>query len=172
MARTRSVETRLRDARAVELRRRGLTYQQIADQLTLSSAGKAHDAVRRGVLDSAREDRDEQTYLELERLDELIRTLYRVISTRHYATSSSGVVILDPQTKAPLIDNGPIIAAVNAMRQLSESRRKLLGLDAPSRARVEVITEDDLDKELADILAENARLEAEQEARDAGAGTD
>jgi hypothetical protein len=172
MARTRSIETRERDAQAVELRRRGLTYAQIAKQLKLYGPGKAHDAVRRGIRDSFREETDEQTYLELERLDELIRAAYRVLMTKHYATTQAGSLIRNPETDEYLVDNGPVIAAINSMRQLSESRRKLLGLDAPSRSRVEVITEEDLDAELAAVLADNARMEAEQEATDAAAGTD
>jgi hypothetical protein len=42
--------------------------------------------------------------------------------------------------------------------RLSESRRKLLGLDAPAKARVQVITEDLVDAEIAKLameLAEN-----------------
>jgi hypothetical protein len=173
MARTRSLATRERDAQAVELRRRGFTYAQIAKQLGLYGPGKAHDAVRRGVRDSVREETDEQTYIELERLDELIRMTYRVAMTRHYVTTQSGSLVRHPNTRELLVDDGPVIQAVNSMRQLSESRRKLLGLDAPARSRVEVITEDDLDAELRDVLADNARMEAEQqEAIDAGPGAD
>lgn len=148
MPRGRSLTTRERDARAVELRRRALTYAQIAKELGFRSVASAHDAVRRGIRDVAREDTDAQTMLELERLDELARHLYRVLATTHYAVAKDGKVILHPVTRKPLADDEPTIAAVAELRKVGESRRKLLGLDAPTKHRVEVVTEEQVDAEI------------------------
>jgi hypothetical protein len=148
MGRSRALATRERDAHAVELRRRGLTYGQIAKELGFRAQSGAFDAVRRGIRDTYREDTEGATSLELERLDEMARTLYRVLATRHYAVSKDGTVVVNPVTKEPLVDDGPVLEAVEGLRKVSESRRKLLGLDAPTRTRVEVVTEEAVDAEI------------------------
>jgi hypothetical protein len=158
MARPRSLAVRERNAKAVELRRRGLTYAAIAAELELASPGKAHDAVRLGVRDSVREDTSEQAYVELDRLDEMLRILYRVAATKHYVSSSRGDVVCHPDTGAPLVDDAPVIAAVNGMRQVSESRRKLLGLDKPTRHEVRNV--DAIDAELIDLAEQVGELGA------------
>ena len=78
----------------------------------------------------------------------LLRAFNRVLATKHYATGSSGKVAVHPETGQPLVDDGPVIQAGLALLRVSESRRKLLGLDAPQRARVEVITEDAVEAEI------------------------
>lgn len=164
MARTRSLATRERDARAVELRRRGMTYQQISDQIGLAGPGKAHDAVRRGIRDSVREDTDEQTYVELERLDEALRTAYRIMMGRHVHVASNGAVVTTPGPDGKPVavyDQALNLQAAMGIMRLSESRRKLLGLDAPTRSKVEVITEADIDAEWERLQRESDRIEAE-----------
>lgn len=71
MSRARKIETRMQDARAVELRRRGLSYDQIADTLGFSAKSAAFQAVQRGLKDLYTEDTDGQGLLELERLDDI-----------------------------------------------------------------------------------------------------
>ena len=156
MARTRAVETRERDARAVELRRRALTYPQISKELGFKSPAAAYYAVQRGVRDSYREDTEAATHLELERLDDVARQLYRVMATRHYAATASGKVAVHPVTGEPLADDGPVVQAAMGLVRVSESRRKLLGLDAPARSRVEVITSDMIEAQIRELEAQLA----------------
>ena len=168
MARRRSLATRENDARALELRRRGLEYGQIAAQMDWRSPSSAYEAVQRALQDTAREASEEVRQIEAARLDELTRTLMRVLATKHYVVSAaSGVVARNPETKQLLLDDGPVIQAVAGLLRISERRSKLLGLDAPVKSRVEVITEDVVDAELAAL----ARQVAENDAAAAHTGT-
>lgn len=164
MPRSRTTADRDRDVRAVELARRGLTYDQIAAQMGYRDRSGAYRAVQRGLTDAYRESADALTQLEMERLNALTRLFEKIIATKHYAVSlGSGKVVMDPlDPRQPLQDDGPALAAGLALLRVSESRRKLRGLDAPSRSRVEVIT-----PEL--IEAEITRLESELAANDPGA---
>ena len=167
MGRRRSIATREKDAKAVDLRRRGLTYDQIGAQLGCA-ASSAHEAVQRGLREALAEPAAELIQLESERLDALRRLFERITATKHYyAAASTGKVALHPVTQEPLLDDGPALQAGLALLRVSESYRKLKGLDAPARSRVEVITEDVVDAELADL----ARRVAENDAAAAGTGT-
>jgi hypothetical protein len=68
MPRARKIETRMQDAKAVDLRRRGLSFDQIAESLGFASKASAYEAVQRGLKDLYTEDTDGQRLLELERL--------------------------------------------------------------------------------------------------------
>jgi hypothetical protein len=139
-----------RDARAVELRRSGLNYRQIAAQLTVA-VSTAHDMVRRGLTDTVAESNDEVRQLELVRLDHLYRAALGVLGKRHLIVSN-GRVALHPETGEALLDSGPILQAMDRLIKIMDRRAKLLGLDAPTR--VEMIT-------LGAIEAEIERLEKE-----------
>ena len=160
MARRRSLATRESDARALEFRRRGLSFEQISAQMEWRSPSAAYQAVQRALADSAREASEEVRQIEADRLDELTRTLYRVLGTKHYVVSvGSGKIALHPETGKPLQDDGPVIQAVAGLLRVSERRAKLLGLDAP--ARHEFITIDAIDRELAALQAQLDGMPAE-----------
>ena len=53
----------------------------------------------------------------------------------------------------PLVDDTPVIQAGLALLRVMERRAKYLGLDAPTKSRVEVITEDVVDAEMAVLAA-------------------
>lgn len=148
---TREPEQVERDARAVELRRRHLTYQQIADELGFASKSSAYDAVRRGLADSVMETNDEVRQQELERLDDLARRALIVMTTKHYKVNGKEVV-QHPQTREPLIDDAPVLRAVETLLKVMERRARLLGLDAPQQ--VEMITMGSIESEIARLAAE------------------
>jgi hypothetical protein len=155
--RKRSTDTRIRDARAVELRRRGLTYEQIADQLSFSAVSSAFDAVKRGLADIATEETPGLTLMSMERLDALTRLFERIAATKHYAISlGSGKVVMDPATGQPLIDDNPAMQAGLALLRIEESRRKLKGLDAPSRKLIEIVPPEVIEANIARLEAELA----------------
>jgi orotate phosphoribosyltransferase-like protein len=58
-----------RELRAVELRRRGMTFEQIAVELHLANRGAAHKLVRRGLTRWMSEPCEELRALELERTE-------------------------------------------------------------------------------------------------------
>jgi hypothetical protein len=155
--RPRSVAQIEKDAQAVELRRRNLTYRQIAAQMGWKSQKTAYEAVHRGLADAIQEPADEVRRLELERLDEYARHALRVLATPHLVVSQ-GIVVVHPVSEEPLTDDQPVLQALDRLIKISERRSRLLGLDAPVKTRVEVITEDAVDAEIADLtrqLAEN-----------------
>jgi hypothetical protein len=149
-----------RDARAVDLRRAGLTYRQIAAELDLS-VSCAHDAVQRGLADSVVETNEEVRRLELDRLDHLARTALKVIAKPHLAVSQ-GRVVKHPATGEPLADDGPALAAIDRLLKIQDRRARLLGLDAPTRTRVEVIDDDIAQVLVAQLEADLAALTTDQ----------
>jgi hypothetical protein len=156
MPRRRTIADKERDAQAVELRRRHLNYKQIAAQLGYASLSSAYDAVQRGLKDTQGEASAEVRQMELDRLDDIARGFQRVFATKHYAASVTGKIARHPETGEPLIDDGPVIQAGLALLKVMERRAKYLGLDAPSRSRVEVITADMVESQIAELEAQLA----------------
>ncbi len=150
-----------RDAQAVRLRSRGLTYQQISDALGYGDRSNARRAVERAMLATITEPAAEARALELLRLDALHRAAWAVMTTRHPMVSA-GRVVRDHHGRA-VDDVGPVLAAIDRLLRIAERRARLLGLDAPLRA--ELITLDAVDAEIA-------RLTAELNMRPAGDGDD
>ncbi len=127
---TKSIETAENDARAARLRVKGKTYQQIADELGYVDHTGALNAVRRALAAAPREAGAEAQQVELARLDKLVEAATRILETDHLAYNNKGVVEWEG---AALKDDAPALAAVAALMRLSESRRKLLGLDAETK---------------------------------------
>lgn len=139
----RATTTAERDAEAAELRSQGLTFKQIADTLGID-IHSAYDAVQRALRAIVQEPAEELRRLELDRLDTLQRAAMDILE------------------RSP--DMGAL-QAVDRLLRISESRRKLLGLDAPTRvdATVHEVTQQDLAlQELVNELkAKNAAVEAQ-----------
>ena len=96
---------------AVEMRRDGLTYQEIADNLGYANKACAYQAVKK-VMDEIRAEArhlaDELVEIEVFRLDYLLQMLL------------------------PKINKGDV-KSIRAAVKISESRRRLLGLDYETR---------------------------------------
>jgi hypothetical protein len=148
------------DARCLDLRRAGLNYREIARTVGLS-VSNVHGRVMRGLDRTRREPADALRELELARLDALQEALTRVLGRAHVTVSGGKVVTTkgDDGQEVPLLDDGPTIAAAQALVRVQESRRRLLGLDAPARVDARVLSIDELDmqiKELEALLGETA----------------
>lgn len=143
-----------RDAKACRLRVQGVSYEQIAEALGFRDRSGARRAVQRALAAVVREDATELIALEEQRLDDLTRHLQRVITTRHYLATASGKLATHPETGELVPDDGPVIAAARELRQVSESRRRLLGLDAAAKHRVDVIDAAAVDAELLRLANE------------------
>lgn len=148
----RSLTAAKNDAHAAELRTAGWTYRRIAAELDMS-VSSAHGAVQRVLKETVREAGDDLRALELERLDAELERLTdledaaRTVLDRKHVTVSHGRIIhtADPDTgeEQPLIDDGPVLQAIDrlirideARRKNGESRRKLLGMDEPTKTSV------------------------------------
>jgi hypothetical protein len=146
-----------RDAEAARLRARGLTFQQIADQLGYSDRSAARLGWKRiidGVVIEARED---VVKLELDKLDTMEREVLRVMETFHFVVSDGRIVFTgdkDDPERTPLHDDGPILAAIDRWVKISAHRAKLLGAFAPTRS--EVVTLDVVDAEIRKLEKELA----------------
>lgn len=87
--------------------------------------------------------------------------LIGIIHRRHVIVNK-GEIVRDEQG-FPLIDSGPELAALAQWRQATESRRKLLGLDAA--VKVDVNMDSDVDAAIQALVAEMERQSARAERR-------
>lgn len=121
----RRIEAKERALKALELRKKGFRYEQIAQQLGYSNRGSAHKAVMKELNLLAKECLEEASKvrdLELQRLDDLFLAAWKAIA------------------------DGSESAIDRALR-VSESRRKLMGLDAAQKVDVNGIAELHFDRE-------------------------
>lgn len=135
----RKIEIALRRQRLVEMRIKGYTWQQIADELGYSSAQNACNDLNATMKRSETElstTLDAYRQLELERLNDITRRLEKIYSKRHVVVQR-GEIVRDENDEA-LEDDGPLMQAIDRMLKVAESRRKLLGTDAPDRMVSEI----------------------------------
>lgn len=140
-----------RDASAARYRAEGWTYNRIANELGFANPGGAHKAVQRALKASVRDANDTAVHLELNALDEMAREVWAVLQRNHVVVSQGRVVELDG---VPIPDDAPVLAATDRLLKIQERRAKLLGLDMPTRSKVEVITESTVDAAIAELEAQ------------------
>jgi hypothetical protein len=161
----RTLEAMEKDAQAADLYRRGLTYRQISTQLGWKSPKSAFEAVRRAARDAGRDSlaAAEALTLMLDRLQDYRRLVYRVATAKHYVTTQGGAVV--HYDGKPVLDDAPVLAAVDRLLKTDDTEAKLLGLYAPAKSRVEVITEDAVDAECARLVQEIAEADGAADSR-------
>lgn len=164
---TRTIEGAERDAKAARLKSRGLSYGQIAANLGYENASGAYKAVQRALVAVPAESVDELRRIQSEQIDALVAKAFEVLESTHFAFTQHGELVLAPDGQ-PLIDDMPVLHAIDRLIRLAERRSKLMGMDAPTRH--EVTTLDYLDAQIRDAAEQLARAEA-AEASDA-AGTE
>jgi hypothetical protein len=151
-----------RRAKLVEYRRKKIPYGQFYEELGYSSVNEARKDFTRALEESiAAQHGSVEVYREeqLHELEFLAEEAHRVLATTHYVVTPSGKIALDPETQQPLIDHGPILAAIDRLVKILDRVAKLRGLDAP--ARLEVLTIDAIDAAIADLNAKLAAVDAE-----------
>lgn len=128
----------------------GWTMQEVADALDLANKGTAHEYIQRG-LRATREataaTTEQARAAHRTRLEYALEVALAVINRDHVHVSQGRVMKDDDGV--PLIDDGPLLAAAGKIKELSESLRKLDGLDAPTRVSVDA---ENLGREIADLL--------------------
>lgn len=135
----RTLSTAEREAEATRLRSRGWTYQRIADELGWANKGDAHHAVQRVLRDTVQEAGDELRTLELIRLDALYVAAHEVLEREHVTVSNGRIVA--GTDGAPILDDAPVLQAIDRLLRIQERRAKLLGLDAPVKKDVSLTDE-------------------------------
>ena len=127
----RNPETMKRDAKAAELRAQRMTYQQIGDELGITRQS-AHEAVKRAmndIVERGRAGTEAAIEMELANLDAVFEGYLEIAQKRHAHLTNKGDV-------REFEDDTIILNAYNGLIKVSESRRKLLGLNAPTRTEV------------------------------------
>jgi hypothetical protein len=146
------------------------TYQKIATALGLSSKSTAHDTVQRGlhtIQQQTDEDLAKARAAHRARLGYALEVATGIMATDHVHVSQGRVMKGDDDT--PLIDDGPKLAAAGKVKELSESLRKLDGLDAPAKTE-STVTVAPQDIELAGIIRQTEAANQAEEARIKGEG--
>jgi len=123
-----------RRTKAIELKRSGFTYQQIADQMAEHYHGDkaaAYMDISRALAQHRAELAESVEMLrqiEDERDDGMRRTLYAILAGRH-PLIQGGKVVTDRDGN-PVRDFGPNLAAIDRLGRISERYSKRHGLDA------------------------------------------
>jgi hypothetical protein len=144
--------------RAYELRLAGRTHRQIAADMGISH-GTVQNLLREEIANRLDPLKDQYLQYELDRLDHMQQAVLAVLQqpwTAVVAPGPNGV-----QTYV-IPDDRKILGAVDRLIRISESRRKLCGLDAPVKVQADVqVTETTQeDMELQELIRE-AKAKAE-----------
>ncbi len=131
-----------RRTRAVKLSVAGRTYDQIAAELGYGSKQAAHKDVKAALAEALAKQNlavEEWRAKELALLDEALQVAHRIMNSEHLAHSAGRLIRREVEREdgtisyVDVVDNGPNLAAADRLIKISESRRKLLGVDAPAR---------------------------------------
>jgi hypothetical protein len=139
-----------RDARAVQMHAMRYSYSEIAAALGYGNRQNAHRAVKRAHTRILTKPVMTHVATSFAELDAIVVRLIGIIHQQHVVVSG-GKIVRDDQTGEPLIDRGPELAALAQWAKVSESRRRLLGLDAA--VKLDVSFEDSpVDREIAKLV--------------------
>jgi hypothetical protein len=169
----RRTETLERDGQIYAMHVNQVPHPVIAEKFGVSTATVGH-AVRRAIQDQFRLSADEERAVVSDQIDWLMRRLRIMMSHTNYVVSVSGKVALNPMTGEPLVDEGPVRAAMEQLRKLLADKRKLLGLDMPVRHRVEITDkmDDEIERLATELAMHGAGSEVQPEAPLAVGGGD
>lgn len=129
-----AIRLQLREAHVLRLRATRMTFDRIAEQTGYADGSGAYKAFRRAMQATIQEPADELRRIELESLDQLYRSAL------------------------PRALGGNMRAMENCLR-IQERRARLVGLDAPQRRVVDVVTTDAMDRMLGEMLTEFQELD-------------
>lgn len=166
MPRQRTLADKERDAGAVELYRRGMTYRQIAAQMGWRSPASVGNAISRALADDHQAANEEVRQILLDRLQDYRRSAWEVLTGTHYVTTQSGKLVEGPGG-GYLEDDAPVLNALDRLLKIDDREAVLRDLYPAAKHRVEVITEDAIDAECA-ALSRQIALNDARAAADTG----
>lgn len=132
-----------RRAKAIELKNRGLSWQQVAEQVPyLDSDGQPSAAFACVDVTRALKQANKELSMGLEeyreaarmRLDGLRRQVFAVLARPHYVMYQGQFVIDEDGNKVR--DDGPILAAVDRLMRIEERQAKIDGTDASEKLTI------------------------------------
>jgi hypothetical protein len=139
-----------RRAKALRLRSAGATLDDIMAAVPgYKTRAAVSQDISRALATMGTESADEMRALSNERLDMLWRTAMQIMGRAHYLVSNGRLMTHDGQ---PMRDDDPALRAIGVLLGIEQRRARLNGLDAP--AKVETITIDAIDREIARLAAE------------------
>lgn len=132
---SRNPETATRDAAAAELRTKGLTYQQIANELGYASTRSAWEAVQRAIHEVIQGPAEALLTLHMERLETLYDAALEVLGADHVMVSHGKVITMPDEdgVERPLKDHAPKLAAIREARQTLDAFWNLTGMKQPAK---------------------------------------
>ncbi len=139
----RSLKGAQRDAEAARMRASGYLLREIAEHLGLKTEGAAKRAIDRALQDVQAPAVEALRASQQEIIDRMKVAALDVMEREHVA-HSNGRVVYDVEngvaadgTVRPVLDDGPRLQAINALRGVLEREAKLWGADAPVRTTIE-----------------------------------
>lgn len=138
-----------RRAHAIELKNRGLTWQQVADRMApeypeyLEADGRSTSAAYAcGDVGRALKQANKELSMGLEeyreaartRLDGLRRQVYAVMARQHFVLSK-GEIVNGPDGN-PLQDGGAVLACIDRLMRIEERQAKIDGTDASEKLTI------------------------------------
>lgn len=160
-----------RRSKLIQYRLEGRRYDDIYEELGYSSPKVASRDFNRALETNIAEQRTSmEVYRETElmKLDDLTTKAMKVLLARHFITTQAGKLVEHPETGLPLLDDGPVLAAIDRLLKIGDRRAKLLGLDAPQR--LEVLTIDAIDAQIRGLTEQLAALDSEASQTEAAEG--
>lgn len=153
-----------RRSKLVEYRRRKVPYAAFYEELGYTSVDVARRDFARALEESiAAQHASVEVYREeqLVELDYLAEEAHKILRARHYVVTQAGKIVDDPDTGQPMLDDGPVLAAIDRLVKILDRVAKLRGLDAPQK--LEVMTIDAIEAAITDLNAQLAFAAAESE---------
>lgn len=152
----------MRDQEIWQLRAQGRSVAEIAEAASLSQA-QVRTSLQHVAEEYKVEAAAEIIKMELDRLDIMLLNAMEVLNTRHVAYSN-GRKMVDTDAEGnetSVIDDTPVLQAIDRVLKIMDRRSKYLGLDAPSKSEqsinVHSTTETDLALQtLIDTYKQNA----------------
>lgn len=153
-------ESAERDAKAARMRSQGWSFQRISDDLGYGDEANVRRALKELRKEAVLPAAQELVSHELAILDHLIDRVSDVLAQEHLVVQHGRVVLMgdkpaegEEDDRHPLIDHDPILKAAATLQRLTESRRKLLGLDSATKLDVTSHVVDPKDLAIQDMIS-------------------
>lgn len=142
--RPRRMSKALNDVRvnsAIEMKAKGASLQDIADELGWNSKSAVAHAIRRALEERAKElpmTVDAYREQQMGQLDMMERAVWKVLETHHVVVSHGQVITMLGADGQPTVleDDKPVLAAVDRLLKIQERRARLTGTDQPVKTDI------------------------------------
>jgi predicted transcriptional regulator len=139
-----------RRAEMWRMRVTGSSQQDIADHFGITQSAVSQQLAR-AYRERPAAAIDEYRAVELDKLDRAERAVLAVMTRRHLTVSAGQIVMVEDAdgVKEPLLDDAPVLTAVDRLVKIARHRADLLGLKAPVKVSVEA---EQLGEEIKDLV--------------------